>query len=123
MSGSQLTDIERMYLECEVPMRSGGRAVSGMIGGFFLSLLSAAFSPGYGKADSKLMRTSREIRYTKYKKTVLKKLDGTLTPRDEKTLKKLNKAGFILDFDTYDPDKFTEQLYEEYMDKHKDENS
>ena len=42
------------------------------------------------------MRTIREIRYTKYKKAVLRKQNGTPEKNDGKLLKKLNKKDFVL---------------------------
>ena len=65
-----------------------------------------------------MVRTARELRYTKYKKAVLRKIENQPKKGDEKLLKKLNKQDFILSFETYDPDVFTEQLYEDYMEKH-----
>lgn len=114
MSEIKLTDREQEYIDCEVPMLSAGSATMRFIGTFFASL-GQAFLPGINKADNKLIRTIREIRYTKYKKTVLRKLDGTPKKGDEKRLRKLNKQDFILSFETYDPDEFQEKLYEEYM--------
>ena len=120
MSGSELTDREREYLDCEVPLLSFGSACLRLIAGVFVSFAQAVFAPSssYGAADRRLMRTVREIRYTGYKKAVLRKADGKLTEKDEKLLKKLNKKDFILAPDTYDPDEFTKQVYEEYMRNH-----
>lgn len=120
MSGITLTERERQYADCTVPLLSGGSAAMRITGAFFASL-GQAFLPGIDKADSKLIRTVREIRYTKYKKAVLRKLDNSPKKGDEKILRKLNKNEFILAYETYDPDEFTQQLYEEYMEKHKDE--
>ena len=64
------------------------------------------------------MRTIREIRYTKYKKAVLRKQSGTPKKNDEKLLKKLNQKDFVFDVDNFDPDAYAKQLYEEYMKKH-----
>lgn len=114
MSKVELTPREREYIDCEVPMLQGGSAVMRFIGTFFVSL-GQAFLPGLNKADSKLIRTIREIRYTKFKKAVLRKLENSPKRGDEKILRKLNKTDFVLSFETYDPDEFTQQLYEEYM--------
>lgn len=121
MSEVKLTEREREYLNCDKPMLSGSDAALRIIGGVFASLFQAAFTPGNGKADRSLMKTVREIRYTKYKKAVMRKSDGKLTEKDKKTLEKLNKKDFILAEDTYDPDKFTAQVYEEYMKSHSDD--
>ncbi|MBQ3330367.1 MAG: hypothetical protein IJG87_04220 [Ruminococcus sp.] len=117
MSGTALTEREREYLNCKVPMLSGGTAAGRIILGVLASMAQAVFSPSsnYGKADRGLMRTVREIRYTRYKKAVLRKQNGTPKKGDEKLLKKLNKKDFILAEDTYDPDEFTKQIYEEYL--------
>ena len=119
MSSTELTEREREYLDCEVPLLSGKNAVFRIITGVFASFAQAVFMPSssYGKADRGLMRTMREIRYTKYKKSVLRKQQDSLTSKDEKLLQKLNKNDFILAPDTFDPDEFTKQLYEEYMKK------
>ena len=101
-------------------MLSGGTAAMRFIGAFFASL-GQAFLPGLNHADSKMIRTMREARYTKYKKAVLRKLESRPKKGDERLLKKLNKNEFILAYETYDPDEFTQQLYEEYMENHKDE--
>ncbi len=119
MSEIQLTEREKQYADCEIPLLTGGAAAMRVTGAFFASL-GQAFLPGLNKADSKLIRTVREIRYTKYKKAVLRKLENQPKKGDEKILKKLNKTDFILAYETYDPDEFTEQLYEEYMSKKKD---
>ncbi len=66
------------------------------------------------------MRTVREIRYTKYKRAVLRKKDGKPDKKDEKLLKKLNEKDFILAEDTYDPDEYTRKVYEEYMKKNEE---
>ncbi len=118
MSDVILTDKEREYLDCNVPMLSTGSAVARVTAGAFASLLQAAFMPGNSKADQGLMKTIREIRYTKYKKAVLRKMDGTLTDKDKKTLEKLNNKEFILDTDTFDADEYTKKVYEEYMRNH-----
>ena len=112
---AELTEREREYLACETPMISAGQAASGLLSGFFIGLLQSAFSPGYDKGDSRLIRTSRLMRYTRYKKAVIRKTNGDLTDKDIKTLKKLNKSSFILD--DYDADAFTARMYEEYMNK------
>ncbi len=118
MSTAELTEREKLYLDCEVPLLSAGNASMRMIGAFFASI-GQAFLPGFGdKADSKMIRTAREIRYTKYKKAVLRKLNNQPKKGDDKILKKLNKADFVLAYETYDPDEFAEKLYEEYMEKH-----
>lgn len=118
MSKAELTELERQYLECDVPMLTGSVAAMRITGAFFASL-GQAFLPGLNKADSKMIRTVRELRYTKYKKAVLRKQVGTPKKGDEKLLKKLNKTDFVLSFETYDPDEFTQKLYEEYMDRTK----
>ena len=121
MSEIQLTEREKQYADCEIPLLTGGAAAMRVTGAFFASL-GQAFLPGLNKADSKLIRTVREIRYTKYKKAVLRKLENQPKKGDEKILKKLNKTDFILAYETYDPDEFTEQLYEEYMSKKASDN-
>ncbi len=115
MSTNELTPREREYLDCQTPLLSSGDAAVRLITGVLASLAQAAFTPGNGKADRRLMRAVREMRYTKYKKAVLRKLSGTPEKNDEKLLKKLNKNDFILIEDTYDPDEFTRQVYEDYM--------
>ena len=86
--------------------------------GILTSLAQSIVTPGGGKADQKLFRTIREIRYTKYKKAVLRKLDGTPEKNDEKLLKKLNKMEFVLGSDSFDADEYTRKVYEEYMKTH-----
>ncbi len=120
MSKNELTPREREYLDCQTPMISGGNAAMRIIGGVFASLGQTLVAPStaYNKTEKKLMRTAREIRYTRYKKAVLRKQNGTPAKKDEKLLKKLNKKDFVLAEDTYDPDEFTRQVYEEYMKNH-----
>jgi len=112
------TERELEYLNCDVPMLSGADAAMRIIGAVFASLGSAILSPGAGKADEKLIRTVRELRYTKYKKAVLRKRDGAEKKSDEKLLKRLNQNDFVLAYETYDSDAYAEQLYAEYMKKH-----
>ena len=120
MSEIILTERERQYAECEVPLLSGGSAAMRIVGAFFASI-GQAILPGTNSADSRMIRTAREMRYTKYKKAVLRKLDNKPKKGDDKTLRKLNKKEFVLAFETYDPDEFTEKLYEEYLKKVKSE--
>ena len=108
-----LTSREREYLDCEQPEITKGEAARGLIAGFLIGLVTAAFTPGNDKGDSMLIKTSRRMRYTRYKKAVRRKLDGTLTAKDEKLLKKLNADPFI--YDLYDPDEFVRKIYEERM--------
>lgn len=118
MSEVTFTDRESEYLNCDVPMLTTGQKVSGLTVGFLIGLLQAAFSPGSDRGDRKLISTTRMMRYTKYKKAVLRKRDGTPKKRDEKLLRKLNKKPFVLEEETFDPDEYTRKLYEEYMEKH-----
>lgn len=120
MNDIGFTSLEQEYLNCNEPMLSTGSVVLRIISGVFASVLQAAFLPSVDKADQGLMRTIREIQYTKYKKAVLRKQSGTLREKDKKTLKKLNSKGFILEPDTYDADKFTQEVYEAYMRTHGD---
>lgn len=122
MSDTHLTEREREYLDCETPMLSGGSAAARVMTGVFASMAQAVFSPSssYGKADRGLMKTFREIKYTRYKKAVLRKKDGVMTEKDKRLLVKLNKGDFVLAPDTYDPDEFTKKVYEEYMRTHGD---
>ncbi|MBQ6412407.1 MAG: hypothetical protein IJI19_02865 [Ruminococcus sp.] len=120
MSEVKLTEREREYLDCETPMITKGSAAARLITGFFAGFFQTIFAPSsaYNKVDKRLMRTIREIRYTKYKKAVLRKQSGTPKKNDEKLLKKLNQKDFIFDVDNFDPDAYAKQLYEEYMKKH-----
>ena len=122
MSKNELTPREREYIECQTPLLSGGNAAMRIIGGVFKSFGQTLFAPSasYNKTDKELMRTVREMRYTRYKKAVLRKQNGTPAKKDEKLLKKLNEKDFVLAEDTYDPDEFTRQVYEEYMKNHSD---
>jgi len=120
MSAEKLTERELEYLNCETPMISGGSAAVRLTTGIIGSVFQAAFTPGNGKADRGLMRTVREIRYTKYKKAVLRKQNGKPEKKDAKILEKLNKKDFVLAEDTYDPDEFTRKVYEEYMKKNEE---
>ena len=117
---AELTPREQEYLACETPLLTGGSAALRLVGGIFASMAQAVFMPGTssGKADRGLMRTVREMRYTKYKKAVLRKESGTPLKKDEKLLRKLNQKDFVLAEDTYDADKFTQKVYEEYMKSH-----
>ena len=120
MSTEKLTERELEYLNCDVPMVSGGSAAARLTAGIVASVFQAAFTPGNGKADRRLIRTVREMRYTKYKKAVLRKKDGKPEKKDAKILEKLNNKDFILVEDTYDPDEFTRKVYEEYMKKNEE---
>ena len=120
MSDVKLTDREQEYLDCETPMLTAGNATIRILGGMLASVAQSIAMPSgeYGKADRKLMRTAREIKYTRYKKAVIRKRDGNPAKNDANILAKLNKNDFILAEDTYDPDEYTKKLYEEYMKKH-----
>ena len=115
MSTENLTERELEYLNCDVPMISGGSAAARLTTGIVASVFQAAFTPGNGKADRRLMRTVREMRYTKYKKAVLRKKEGKPDKNDAKLLEKLNSKEFVLAEDTFDPDEYTRKVYEEYM--------
>jgi hypothetical protein len=114
-----LTDREREYFYSEVPILTTAETLKGLTAGFLIGLLQAAFSPGNDKGDRKLMETARLIRYTRYKKAVLRKASGAPKKGDEKLLLKLNKNPFVLEKETFDADAFTAQIYEEYMEKHR----
>ena len=120
MSDVKLTDREQEYLDCETPMLTAGNATMRILGGMLASVAQSIAMPNgeYGKADRKLMRTAREIKYTRYKKAVIRKRDGNPAKNDANILAKLNKNDFILAEDTYDADEYTKKLYEEYMKKH-----
>ena len=122
MSKQELTPREQEYRNCDTPLLTGGRAAMRIVTGVFASMAQALVSPSSscGKADRGLMRTAREITYTKYKKAVLRKEAGTPLKKDARLLKKLNKKNFVLAVDNYDPDEFTKQVYEEYMRSHGD---
>ena len=109
-----LTARELDYYVCETPMLSPSKAAGMLVSGFLIGILQAAFTPGYDKGDSRIIKASKLIRYTKYKKAVLRKLENKPNKRDEKLLIKLNKQPFIFDLDT-DPDEFTRKIYEDYI--------
>lgn len=125
MSNTELTERERQYLDCDVALLSGGKAALRIFTGVLASCAQALFSPSssYGKADRGLMRTAREIRYTRYKKAIIRKRDDCMKDGDEKLLAKINKKDFVLAPDIYDPDEFTMQIYEEYMRTHPSDDS
>ena len=117
MSGVILTEKEQMYLDCPTPMLTAGQKAKGLTIGFLISFLQATFTPGNSKGDQKLLSTARLMRYTKYKKAVLRKRDGTPKKRDARLLKKLNNKPFALAFEEYDSDEYTRKLYEEYLNR------
>lgn len=118
MTNIILTERERRYIECDVPMLTAAKAAGRLILAVFASFVQAIFAPSTaaGSADDRLMHTAREMRYTRYKRSVLHKLDGTLTKRDIKTLDKINKTEFILEADA-----FITKVYDEYMKTHNEE--
>ena len=122
MSDTKLTLREQEYYDCTTPLLTGGRATGRVLTGVLTSLVQTVFMPStaYNKTDRRLIRTIREITYTKYKKAVLRKLAGTPKKNDHKLLEKLNRKPFIFEEDTYDPDQFTKQIYEEYMRKNEE---
>lgn len=115
MSEVNFTEREREYLDCDAEKLSAGSAAMRIIGGVFASIGQAIFMPSsdMGKADRGLMRTFREMRYTRYRRAVERKRDGVMTERDTKLLAKLNKSEFILAQDVYDPDAYADRIYEE----------
>ena len=122
MSENKLTLREQEYCDCKTPLLTGGKAAGRVAAGFLTSFAKSIISPtsAYENADKGLMRTLREITYTKYKKAVLRKQEGTPKKNDKKLLEKINKKPFVLAEDTYDPDEFTKKIYEEYL-KRKEE--
>ena len=117
MSEVEFTLREREYLDCRTPMLTRGQTAKGLTIGFLIGLLQAAFAPGMDKGDKKLLSTGRLMRYTKFKKAVLRKQSGTPKKHDDKLLKKLNKKPFALETETFDADEYTRKLYEEYLDR------
>ena len=115
---TELTEREREYLACEIPMTTGGQAARKLIGWFFVSLLQAAFTPGSGKSYNRFLQASKGIRYTRYKKAVIRKEKGEPRKKDEKLLAKLNKNDFVYADETYDADEYARKIYEEYMKNH-----
>lgn len=112
-----LTEREREYLDCKEPMVSTKSAVMRIVGGVFAAIGQTIVMPtsAYSKTDQRIMRAARDIRYTKYKKAVIRKQEGKLTKRDGRLLEKLNKKPFVLENDTFDPDEFQRKLYEDIM--------
>ena len=110
------TPREREYLDCETPMITAGGIFKGLTIGLLIGLLQAAFSPGFDKGDGRIIRTGRLMKYTKYKKAVLRKQAGAPAKGDDKLLKKLNSEPFIFDLDA-GPDEFIRRVYEERMNK------
>ena len=117
MTADQLTDRERDYLSCDTPMLTPAQTFKGIAAGFFIGLLQAAFSPGNDKGDRRILETARLIRYTRYKKAVLRKVSDTPKKSDGRLLSKLNKNPFVLEEETFDADVFTEKIYAEYMER------
>ena len=112
-----LTDREQEYLDCEVPMLTPAKTAGKLTVGFLIGLLQAAFTPGADKGDRQLIETTRLIRYTRYKKAVLRKVSDTPKKGDEKLLLKLNKNPFVLEEETFDADAYTEKIYADYMER------
>lgn len=121
MSGVILTAREQEYLDCTEPMLTPAQSAKALTVGFLIGLLQAAFTPGSSKGDQRLITTSRRMRYTKYKKAVLRKRDSAPEKGDEKLLKRLNKQPFVLDAETFDADEYTRKLYEDYLKQVKSE--
>ena len=119
-----LTEREKEYFDCGEEMPSGTSSAVSISGGIVMSFIAAVFraifvpSSEYNKADQKLMHSIRMRKYAKYKAAVLRKAKGEPQKGDEKLLKKLNKKEFVLAAETFDPDAYTAQLYEEYMQAH-----
>ena len=119
-----LTEQERLYFDCKTEAPSGKQSAAAitknMLASFFSMLFRAvlAQTSAPSKADRRLFEAIKLKRYAKFKAAVLRKAAGTRRKGDEKLLKKLNKAPFVLSEETYDPDEYTRQLYEEYMEKH-----
>ena len=119
MNSVILTAREQEYLDCAEPMLTPGQTARALTVGFLIGLLQAVFTPGSSRGDQKLIAASRRMRYTKYKKAVLRKRDSAPKKSDARLLKKLNKQPFALDIETFDADEYTRRLYEDYMNKHK----
>ncbi len=119
----KLTEREREYLDCKEPMVSTKNAVMRIVGNVFAAFGQTIVMPSsaYSKTDRKIMRAVRDLRYTKYKKAVIRKQEGKLTKRDGRLLAKLNKKPFALENETFDSDEFKRQLYEDIM-KRREEN-
>lgn len=117
---TELTPREREYIACETPMISASAAILRLIAGVGASFFRAILAPSseYNNTDSRLLRTIKEIRYTRYKKAVLRKRDSLPKKHDERLLRRLNKTPFVLAEDTYDPDAFVAEVYAEYMRNH-----
>ena len=117
MSEVELTVREREYLDCDTPTLTRGQTAKGLTIGFLIGLLQAAFAPGMDKGDKKLLSTGRLMRYTRYKKAVLRKQAGTPKKGDDRLLIKLNKKPFALEYESFDADEYTRKMYEEYLDR------
>ncbi len=117
---TELTEREREYLACDTEMITRSSAVIRLTTGMVTMFFRAIFVPSseYNKTDYRFTRTIREIQYTKYKKAVLRKQSDASKPSDERVLRKLNRVPFVLEEDTYDPDRYIEEIYAEYMKNH-----
>ena len=119
-----LTDREKAYFDCGIETQSGAQSAASITGGvvmsFLAALVRAVFVPSsdYNKSDRRLMESLRMRKYSKFKEAVLRKAKGEPQQGDEKILSKLNKKPFILEEETFDPDKYTAKIYEDYMSSH-----
>ncbi len=119
-----LTEREKEYFDCQIESESSSPSALTLIGNivmsFFAAVLRALFVPSsdYSKADRRLLYNLRLRKYAKYKAAVMRKAQGESAKGDDKILIKLNRKEFVLSEDLFDPDEYTQKVYDDYMSSH-----
>lgn len=127
MSNGEFTELEKRYLEDKTQMLSPSKTVLrytlGAVAVVFSSLLSPSAESNNIPFSGYIKNTKKLSRYTKFKKAVLRKQNGTSKKFDSKILSTLNSTNYALDEEKGSAveDENIKEIYDEYMRTHQNE--
>ncbi len=124
MSNGEFTELEKRYLDDKTQMLSLSKTVLrytlGAVAVIFSSLISPSAESNNIPFSGYIKNTKKLSRYTKFKKAVIRKQNGTIKKTDSKILSTLNSTNYALD-EEKEPaveDENIKEIYDEYMRTH-----
>lgn len=125
MIENKLTEKEQRYIDSNESTISLPVFILKCVVGFILLLLSSFIVPSAESkvpADNYLNRNIKRFNYSRYKKIVKRKVDGTLSEKDKKKLEKINSKPFPFDeLNENVEQENIEKIYEEYLKEHEND--
>lgn len=122
-----LSEKEKRYLEHDELIISPLFLTIRIFVSVFLLIISSLMTPsaeGKMPFSSFFKNTKKRVKYTKYRKAVIKKLENRSSDNNEKILSKLNSEPFVFDEDTDEKikeEQEIEKIYEKYLEEHEND--